>query len=39
MLADRLKARDSFEQLAGDYGTSARTIEEALRYQFDRQAA
>ena len=39
VLADRFKAGDSFEQLAGDYGTSAQAIEEALRCELDRQAA
>jgi uncharacterized protein (DUF433 family) len=39
VLADRFKARDSFEQLAGHYGASAQAIEEALRCQLDRQAA
>lgn len=39
VLADRFKAGDSFEQLAGDHGTSAQAIEEALRCELDRQAA
>jgi uncharacterized protein (DUF433 family) len=39
VLADRFKAGDSFEQLAGDYGMSAQAMEEALRCELDRQAA
>ena len=39
VLADRFKAGDRFEQLAGDYGTSPQAIEEALRCELDRQAA
>lgn len=39
VLADRFKAGDSFEQLARDYGASTQAIEEALRCEFDRQAA
>ncbi|HEX5461465.1 MAG TPA: DUF433 domain-containing protein [Steroidobacteraceae bacterium] len=39
VLVDRFKAGDSFEPLAGDYGTSAQAIEEALRCELDRQAA
>lgn len=39
VLADRFKAGDSFEQLAGDYDTSPQAIEEALRCELERQAA
>jgi uncharacterized protein (DUF433 family) len=39
VLADRFKAGDSFEQLAGDYETSPQAIEEALRCELERQAA
>lgn len=39
VLAGRFKAGDSLDQLAGDYDTSAQAIEQALRYELDRQAA
>jgi uncharacterized protein (DUF433 family) len=39
VLADRFKAGDSFEQLAGDYDTSRQAIEEALRCELERKAA
>jgi uncharacterized protein (DUF433 family) len=39
VLADRFKAGDSFEQLAGDYDTTRQAIEEALRCELERKAA
>lgn len=39
VLADRFKAGDSFEQLAGDYETSTQVIQEALGWELNRQAA
>lgn len=39
VLADRFKAGDSLSELASDYDTPAEIIEEALRCEFDRQAA
>lgn len=39
VLADRFKAGDTLEELAGDYDTSSQEIEEAIRCELYRQAA
>lgn len=39
VLADRFKAGDTLQQLAGDYDTSTEEIEEAIRCELDRAAA
>lgn len=39
VLADRFKAGDTLSDLAADYDTSTDKIEEAIRCEFDRQAA
>jgi len=39
ILADRFKAGDTLSDLATDYDASTEAIEEALRCEFDRQAA
>jgi uncharacterized protein (DUF433 family) len=39
VLADRFKAGDSLQNLAGDYGASTEEIEEAIRCELDRRAA
>lgn len=39
VLADRFKAGETFEQLAGDYDISAKSVEEAIRCELERQAA
>lgn len=39
VLADRFKAGDSLQELAGDYGASTAEIEEAIRCELDRRAA
>lgn len=39
VLADRFKAGDTLTDLAQDYGASPEAIEEAIRCEFDRQAA
>jgi uncharacterized protein (DUF433 family) len=39
VLADRFKAGDTLQELAGDYGVPTEEIEEAIRCEFDRRAA
>lgn len=39
ILADRFKAGDTLQDLAGDYGTPAQAIEEAIRCELDRRQA
>jgi uncharacterized protein (DUF433 family) len=39
VLADRFKAGDKLTELAKDYGAQPEAIEEAIRCEFDRQAA
>jgi uncharacterized protein (DUF433 family) len=39
VLADRFKAGDTLQELAGDYDTATQAIEEAIRCEFDRRKA
>jgi len=39
VLADRFKAGDSLNEMAGDYGAQEEAIVEAIRCEFDRRQA